>query len=136
LVEITQNLGRTLNIQEILPKILDSLFTVFVQADRAFVIMRPKEGGPLVPVAGKFRRADQEQTRISRTLVEEAMQAKKAILSADAASDSRFEMAQSISDFQIRSMICAPMIDSSGEALGVIQVDTLNQRSRFLNDDL
>src|SRR5690606_9945701 len=26
--------------------------------------------------------------------------------------------------------------DSSGEALGVIQVDTLNQRSRFLNDDL
>ncbi len=136
LVEITQNLGRTLEINEILPKILDSLFKVFVQADRAFVIMRPKEDGPLVAVAEKFRRADQEATRISRTIVEEAMQAKKAILSADAASDSRFDMAQSISEFQIRSMICAPMIDNTGTAIGVIQVDTLNQRSRFLNDDL
>ena len=136
LVEITQNLGRTLDIQEILPKILDSLFKIFVQADRAFVIMRPKEDGPLVPVADKYRREDQQQTRISRTIVEEAMLSKKAILSADAATDSRFDMAQSISDFQIRSMICAPMIDNSGEPIGVIQVDTLNQRSRFLNEDL
>ena len=69
LVEITQNLGRTLDIQEILPKILDSLFKIFVQADRAFVIMRPKEDGPLVPVADKYRREDQQQTRISRTIV-------------------------------------------------------------------
>ena len=45
--------------------------------------------------------------RISRTIVEEAMKNKKAMLSADAASDERFGMAQSIADFSIRSMICA-----------------------------
>lgn len=136
LVEITQNLSKTLSIDNLLPKILDSLFKVFVQADRAFVIMRPKQDAPLVPVAGKFRKADQEQTRISKTIVQEAMAKKKAILSADAATDSRFEMAQSIADFQIRSMMCAPMLDSNNEALGVIQIDTLNQRSKFENDDL
>jgi len=33
-------------------------------------------------------------------------------------------------------MICAPMIGSDGEPLGVIQIDTLNQRSRFMDEDL
>ena len=99
--------------------------------------MRPKENGPLVAVADKHRTADQEERmRFSRTIVEEAMTTRKAILSADAATDQRFGMAQSIADFQIRSMICAPMIDSRGEPLGVLQIDTLNQRSRFTNDDL
>ena len=90
-----------------------------------------------MPVAVKSRRAgDEERMRISRTIVEEAMKSRKAILSADAASDERFGMAQSIADFSIRSMICAPMIGSDGEPLGVIQIDTLNQRARFTDEDL
>jgi serine phosphatase RsbU (regulator of sigma subunit) len=137
LLEISNNLGKTLSVDEILPKLLDSLFKIFVQADRGFVVMRPKPDGPLVPVAVKSRReGDEQKLRISRTIVEEAVSQKKAILSADAASDERFGMAQSIADFSIRSMICAPMIGSDGVPMGVIQIDTLNQRSRFTDDDL
>ena len=137
LLEITNNLGKALSVEEILPKLLDSLFKIFVQADRGFVVMRPKPDGPLVPVAVKNRReGDEQRTRISRTIVEEAMKSRKAILSADASSDERFSMAQSIADFAIRSMICAPMIGSDGEPLGVIQIDTMNQRSRFTDEDL
>ena len=137
IVEISNNLAHTLSVEEILPKLLDSLFKIFVQADRGFVVMRPKPDGPLVPVAVKSRRpGDDERMRISRTIVEEAINSRKAILSADAAADERFNMAQSITDFSIRSMICAPMIGSDGEPLGVIQIDTLNQRSRFMDEDL
>ncbi|MGD9634565.1 MAG: SpoIIE family protein phosphatase [Pirellulales bacterium] len=137
LLEITNNLGKALSVDEILPKLLDSLFKIFVQADRGFVVMRPKPDGPLVPVAVKNRReGDEQRTRISRTVVEEAIKSRKAILSADASSDERFNMAQSIADFAIRSMICAPMIASEGEPLGVIQIDTLNQKSRFTDEDL
>jgi serine phosphatase RsbU (regulator of sigma subunit) len=32
--------------------------------------------------------------------------------------------------------MCAPLVDSDGNALGVIQIDTLDQRSRFQQDDL
>ena len=39
------------------------------------------------------------------------MNSKEAILSADAASDARFEMSQSIADFRIRSMMCAPLVE-------------------------
>ncbi|MGI9458103.1 MAG: FHA domain-containing protein, partial [Aeoliella sp.] len=137
MVEISQSLSKTLSLEDILPKILDSLFKVFVQADRGFVIMRPSDDAPLVPVADKNRKPGQDQRmRISRTIVEEAMGGRMAILSADAATDERFEMAESISDFQIRSMMCAPMIDADGKALGVIQIDTLNQLSRFSDEDL
>jgi len=137
MVEISNNLGTVLLVDEILPKILESLFKIFVQADRGFVIMRSQADAPLIPVATKMRRQrDEGKTRISRTIIEEAMKGRKAILSADAATDERFNLAQSIADFHIRSMICAPMLDSIGEPLGVIQIDTLNQKSRFTDDDL
>lgn len=137
LVEISNNLSNTLSVQEILPKILDSLFKIFVQADRGFIVMRPQPDAPLVPVAAKARKpSDEERMRVSRTIVNQAMEGKKAILSADATSDERFGMAESIADFQIRSLICAPMMSSEGESLGVIQVDTNNQLSRFTDQDL
>jgi serine phosphatase RsbU (regulator of sigma subunit) len=137
LVEISNNLGNSLLVKEILPKILDSLFKIFVQADRGFIVMRPRPDAPLAPVATKARRSsDEEKMRMSRTIVQQAMDGKKAILSADASTDERFGMAQSIADFQIRSLICAPMIGSNGDPLGVIQIDTSNQMSRFTDQDL
>lgn len=136
-LEISKNLSRAVSLDEILPKLLDSLFKIFVQADRSFVIMRDSTTGQLIPRAIRARREDdQSVVRISRTIVNQAMDQKEAILSADASSDSRFDMAQSIADFQIRSMMCAPIIDPEGEPMGVLQVDTLNQRSRFTQQDL
>jgi serine phosphatase RsbU (regulator of sigma subunit)/pSer/pThr/pTyr-binding forkhead associated (FHA) protein len=137
LVEIGQNLGKALGLGEVLPKLLDSLFKIFVQADRGFIALKDSATGRLVSKAVKYRRQqDAERARISRTIVHAVMSGKEAILSADAASDSRFGMAESIVDFPIRSMMCAPLIDSAGNALGVLQIDTLDQRSRFNREDL
>ena len=137
LIEIGHNLGKALSPAEVLPKLLESLFAIFAQADRGFVVLLDPDTGRLVPMAVKHRRAEDDETiRISRTVVKEVMTARKAILSADAASDARFEMAESIVDFQLRSMMCAPLVASDGVALGVIQIDTLDQRNRFRQDDL
>ena len=137
LLEITRDLSSAIDLDQILKKVLDSLFKIFIQADRGYVVLKEGEGGKLVPRAVKHRRADQEDTiRISRTIVNQAMASKEAILSADAATDSRFDSSQSIADFRIRSMICAPLLDSEGDAFGVLEVDTLDQRSRFAIEDL
>jgi sigma-B regulation protein RsbU (phosphoserine phosphatase) len=136
LIEITQNLSRAIAIDEILPKVLDSLFNIFSQADRGFVVLCTPEGR-LIPKAFKQRQGqEQEGARMSRTIINEVVKQKQAILSADAASDARFELSQSIADFRIRSMMCAPLVTGDGNVLGVIQIDTLDQRSRFTNDDL
>ncbi len=135
--EIAHNLSRTLSLDEVLPKLLDSLFTIFMQADRGFVVLASSPNGPLIPKAFKLRRPDDDTAvRISRTIVRQAIEGKEAVLSADAASDARFNMSESITDFHIRSLMCAPLLDAEGQPLGVIQIDTLDQRSRFTEEDL
>jgi len=137
LVEMLGNLGRSLALDDVLDNLLSGLFKVFVQADRGFIGLKLPGDGPVVPRAVKHRHGDDGETvRISRTIVNQVIESKKAILSADAANDSRFDMAQSITEFQIRSMMCAPLLDAEENVLGVIQIDTLDQRSRFQHEDL
>src|SRR4029079_9764856 len=67
LLEINQNLSNALAVDQVLPKILDSLFKLFLQADRGFVVLAGPDGGPLVPKAVKHRRTGNEELiRISR----------------------------------------------------------------------
>lgn len=137
LLEISQTLRKSLSVGEVLPKLLDGLFRIFLQADRGYIVLKDPQTHRLVPKAVKYRRLeDTEMIRISRTIVNSVMAARQAILSADAASDTRFDAAESIVDFQIRSMMCAPLLGSDGQALGVIQIDSLDQRKRFSRDDL
>lgn len=136
LIEITRSLSNTLSLDKVLPELLDSLFRIFVQADRGFVGMLDANG-VLVPRWTKLRREDKDDTiRVSRTIAKTVMDTKEAILSADAASDVRFEMSQSIADFRIRSMMCAPLVDRDNNAFGILQIDTLDQRQRFRENDL
>lgn len=136
LIEITQNLARAVSLEEVLPKVLDTLFKIFVQADRAFIVLKGNNG-ELVPRWVKTRQQDQQEAfRISRTVMKEVMESKQAIMSLDASSDERFEMANSVSDFRIRSMVVAPLLDSEGEPIGAIQMDTLNAKRRFDSPDL
>jgi serine phosphatase RsbU (regulator of sigma subunit) len=136
MIEIMQNLGKALALDEVLPQVLKSLFKIFVQADRGFIVMSAPDG-KLIPRWVRLRREDANDTlRISRTIIRHVMETKEAILSADAASDERFEMSQSIADFRIRSMMCAPLLDSEGNAFGALQIDTLDQRQRFTKEDL
>lgn len=137
LLEITDSLGQTLELDTVLPKLLDGLFKIFAQADRGLVVLRDERRNLLIPKAVKHRRAgDDDELRLSRTIINQAMDSREAILSADATSDSQFQMSQSVADFRIRSVMCAPLLDTDGRALGIIQLDTSNQRSAFQREDL
>ncbi|MCA9152794.1 MAG: FHA domain-containing protein, partial [Planctomycetales bacterium] len=136
LLEITRNLGKSLSLDQVLPQVLNSLFKVFLQADRGFVVLQDPQGN-LIPRWTKLRREGGSDTiRLSRTVVNEVVRSKQAILSADAAADERFEMSDSVADFRIRSMMCAPLINGDGDVIGMLQIDTLDQRNRFKQEDL
>ena len=137
LMRINSNLSNALALDDVLPKVLESLFMVFPSADRGFVVMR-HEDGSLEPRWVKQRRAtDQTQTvRLSRTIMNKVMDTGEAILSLDATEDSRFESSESIADFSIRSMMCAPLYDGDGKAFGALQIDSIQGRGQFRDDDL
>ena len=79
MIEIAQNLARAVTVEEVLPKLLDSMFKIFTQADRGFIILRTLPDGPLIPKAIKCRNAElEDRVRISRTIVNQAMESKQA----------------------------------------------------------
>jgi adenylate kinase family enzyme len=64
------------------------------------------------------------------------VQSRRAILSADAATDSRFNASESIVDCRIRSVMCVPFLGADGLVLGVIHVDSRDVRNGFDQSDL
>jgi serine phosphatase RsbU (regulator of sigma subunit) len=137
LLEISNSLSRTLELDPLLPKIADNLFQLFRQADRCFLILREENSDKLLPKMIKTRRPNAETTaRFSKSIVKQCMETTQALLSEDASSDSRFGLSQSISDFRIRSVMCVPLCTADGKAFGVIQLDTQDRSKKFTQDDL
>lgn len=134
ILDVTEAVGQSLEIDVVFSKILESVFKLFPQADRALIILA-EEGGRLIPRSYKLRHESDDGIRFSRTVINQAMKQQEAILSADAVNDERFSLSQSIADFRVRSIMCAPLLTPSHKALGVLQVDTQSHQ-RFEEDDL
>lgn len=136
-LEISRQLGNTLNPSEVLPRILDSLLSIFPQADRGVILQREPETGNLVARAARFREHEESDgPAFSRSIVNYAMETRKAILSGDAANDPRFEPGRSIERMRIRSIMCVPMVSRTGDILGVIHIATKDRGTRFSQEDL
>lgn len=137
LLNMTADLTQVLNVEELLPKIVDSLFQVFRQADRGFVIIADEQS-KLIPKVSKTRHGKDEGTaRFSRGIVNRCIETGEALLSEDATADKRFDLSQSIADCKIRSVMCAPLTGrTSGKPMGVLQLDTQDRFKKFNADDL
>ncbi|TWU05477.1 SpoIIE family protein phosphatase [Stieleria varia] len=137
LTEISRHMANVQAVDEVLPKVLDSLFVIFPSADRGFVVMEGDKGDLVTRfVRTRAVRDETETVRISRTIVRKVMSSGEAILSFDAMEDSRFDNSESISDFSIKSMICAPLTDGEGRAFGAIQIDSTQGRGQFVEKDI
>lgn len=137
ILEISRALAGTLEVEKLLPKILDSLFQIFPAADRGCILLKDPVTNDMVPRAMRHRREGEDSSvKLSRTILRSVLEQKKAILSADAASDSRFDASESISALTIRSMMCVPMLDLQGQPVGIINIDTQNPLMQFKGDDL
>lgn len=134
-LEVSNAVQTRLDMGELLNEIMDRLFGVFPQADRGFVMLK-EDGGELATKVAKERgKTKPAAITVSKSIIDKAVSGRVAILSADAMSDTRFGAAMSIMNFQIRSMMCAPLF-AGDEALGIIHLDTTRQDKRFTRDDL
>ena len=123
--------------EKLLQRVLEIIFDLFPEADRAFILLRDDDSQALVPVATKCRNAAvaQEEVAISHTIIDEVLTQKRSILSVDAMGDERFQQHESIMSFSIRSMMCAPLL-AQDQILGLIQVDTAKSTQSFVSADL
>lgn len=137
ILKINRALAGTVEVKNISPRILEALFEIFPQADRGSILIKDTPEAMLRPVAQKLRDANSDESvRLSRTILDRVLEDKAGILSADAASDSRFSASESISSLTIHSMMCVPLLDHNEIPFGVINLDTQNPMKRFTDDDL
>ena len=91
MLEITRHIGRSTAVDEFLPRILDSLFEIFSQAERGYILLADKPGGRLSLRAVKQRRegggSSLTMGPISRSVAMRVMQDGQAILSANKADE-------------------------------------------------
>jgi serine phosphatase RsbU (regulator of sigma subunit) len=147
ILEITRDLSTELKIDQVAPRVLDSLAQLFPQAERLFLVLVDPETKRLVRKATKVRQgrgrtnfnpsvpADEAPMQMSRSLVSHVLGQKKAVLSQDASTDKNLPTSASIADLKIRSVMCVPMLTPNGEAVGIIQLDT-SDRKQFHQEDL
>jgi serine phosphatase RsbU (regulator of sigma subunit) len=135
ILEISNSLSRALDIDALLPRLVDHLFQLFGQADRAFILLGNGATEPVVVRAFKSRCPEEEaDARFSASIVRRCLDNVQAILGNDLAE--QFPDCESINALPIRSLLCAPLWSQDGQALGAIQLDTQGPRGRFSQDDL
>lgn len=135
ILEIGRQLSQTLDLDDLLNRILSELFRIFPGADRAFLVLKNQDNGELKIRAFRTRGdADTETARLSSTILKKAMSERRAILSTDAAGD--FNASESVASLRLRSVMCCPLLASEDAVLGIIQVDSQNIRMQFSQDDL
>jgi adenylate cyclase len=137
-LRIGHELGRAivgvLDLDELLPKILDKSFQL-LPADRGVILLYGTEG-KLAPRYVKHRTGKgDEQIVLSKSILNEVENHKKAVLSSDATMDSRFSGAHSIIMQGIRSTMCVPLIHGD-ELLGIFHMDSQIAANAFTEKDL
>src|SRR5262249_24091911 len=134
LLELGTDLAQTFDVNALLDRVIDSLFRVFRQADRGFVIL--EEDGRLVArVITNRRPAAEGGARFHRKPVQGCIESGQALLSAAASADPGVDLSQSIADCKIRSVMCVPLMSrATGNAFGVVQLHTHNRLIKFTPD--
>lgn len=107
-----------------------------IPAERLAVLMKDEESDEIYSAAtllpdGK----DRGGFKLSRTIVNEILTDKNAILIGNPLNDPRFAEQQSIIMSELTSAMAVPLFDE-GEVLGILYVDTTNPVHRYNNDYL
>jgi len=127
-LEINRNLGGTIDLNEALGKTLDTLFAIFRAAECGFILTREADGD-LIPRAIRQREGGSDPLTLGRTAMEHVMVKGQGLLSTESAPGEP-------AGARARTILCAPLLDRSGQPIGIVQLVSSPARGEFRPDDL
>jgi adenylate cyclase len=125
LYSIAQVLNSTLKLDEVLRRVMDRVID-FVNAERGFlVLVNPKTNEPEFTIARdkEARTIPESAINYSRSTVRRVIQMREVVLTDDAQNNTDFKGSESIMAFNIRSLMCAPLVVRN-ECIGAVYVDS------------
>ena len=136
LYEIVKIINSTLDLQEVLNRVLDVCIRR-LRAERGMIILLdPLTGALRTRVARNIREgSDKESKRSPQSIIKEVIQTGQAVMSADARADERFVESESVIAENIVSILCVPLIIKE-RISGAIYIDHRQARHLFSPRDL
>ncbi|MGH7516298.1 MAG: adenylate/guanylate cyclase domain-containing protein [Gemmatimonadales bacterium] len=134
LLGVAQKLSGELDIDRLLDTVVSVTFEV-MQVDRISILLLNESTGELVPRISRTRVGDAEFQHVPRSIVQKVMDERLAVLTQNAATDTRFK-GKSILQQSVRSAMCSPLMAEGDEVLGVLYVDNLAIANSFGDEDL
>lgn len=127
---------QSLNVDEILNRILDHVFEFFKRIDRGAIVLLDRETGEISTVVSRVRdgvRKDAE--RYCPDIVEQVIEEGKGIMVRDVQAGGEREIPDTLKLFKINSVMCVPLVSKS-RVRGVLYVDCLTKAHGFRKEDL
>jgi serine phosphatase RsbU (regulator of sigma subunit) len=134
-LEITRDLGGTLDQNTLLHQLLDHLFHLFPQADRGMVLLCDRDRYLVRAQRTRLEGSDAE-FHYSKTIVKKALDEGVGLLSEDVGNDSGIVLSHTLVSLNLRSFLCVPLIGGEKRRLGVIQLDCIRPNAAFRSEDL
>ena len=137
LYELSSQLGTSLDLGEVLNQVMDAIIKL-TGAERGFLMLFDEVSGELQMMAVRNvdeKAIDRHSLQISQTVVERAVNIGKGIVTNNAQEDERFSGQQSVVGYQLRSIMCAPLL-ARGRTLGAVYVDNRLRTNIFQGEDL
>lgn len=120
--------------REMMEKVLELLFKN-MPCERGFIGLIDENEEITSQVTRSKSNDNPETISISRSIAQEAIKSKQAMLIDDTHQDARFSQEDSILAMNIRSAMCAPLYNE-GEVIGLIYVDSMRQMKKFTEQHL
>jgi len=135
LLEVFKELSRQQELDALLQKVVDFTFQI-MNVDRVSILLLDPRTAELVPRLSRSRTGDTNAARhVPQSIARKAVDDRVAILSDNAAADSRFQ-GKSILIQSVRSAMCTPLMGTDQKVLGILYVDNQTAIQSFGDEDL
>ncbi|MCL6591588.1 MAG: AAA family ATPase [Firmicutes bacterium] len=133
---LSRIISSILDLDELLERIME-ICIESIGAEKGILFLYPEGGGNLNMAAGKNISDQEMQNRLvfSQSIVSKVVADKKPLNLTDALADQAMQAQWSVMIHQIRSVICAPILNK-GEVLGVIYLENNQVSGLFSEEDL
>jgi len=136
LIDISNALNSTLNLNELLERIIDSIIKL-ADTDRGFLMLADESGKLEFTIArdDNRRQLEEKDFAISRSIVKEALRKSEPLFISNALEDKRFKEQKSVLDLQLRTAFCVPL-RSGDKPIGVIYTDSTKLTDVVTEEDI
>lgn len=134
-LQLAHQLGRSLDPDEVLRRLLDHLLILFPKADRALALRRDDDT-PVLQAAASRGGGTSGSMAFSRSVLRRVFEETVAVLAEDARQAQSLAAGATLAALGIHSVLCVPLQAQGGRVFGALQLDRSRSGLAFSSDDL